>query len=132
MIIKIFDLSINFFFLVQQVRQCLDNTIAEMTTNLEKHKEIRDKRQCIQSLIRFKKSLEKLTCILGSCNVLSVDLKPDVLERAATEFNQLNFHSNRCTSDLSQEQIKVSERLNDFFLVKIKLLLIIDFVLFFN
>ncbi|XP_014216039.1 conserved oligomeric Golgi complex subunit 2 [Copidosoma floridanum] len=98
---------------VLEVKKCLDDTIAEMTENLEKHKKIREKRQSIHSLIRFHKSVSKLSNILSSCDASSVSLKPDVLERAATEFNQLKFHSNRCKSDLTQEQLNKMTELDE-------------------
>lgn len=78
-----------------------------MTSNLDKHKEIRERKQSIHSLIRFQRSISKLCDILNSCDTSNINLKPDVLERAATEFNQLIFHSNRCQSDLTKDQTKV-------------------------
>lgn len=78
-----------------------------MTNNLDKHKEIRERKQSLHSLIRFHKSISKLSNILNSCNTSEVTLKPDILERAATEFNQLKFHTSRCISDLSVEQTNV-------------------------
>lgn len=78
-----------------------------MTNNLDKHKEIRERKQSIHSLIRYQRSITKLYNILSSCDTSNMNLKPDVLERAATEFNQLIFHSNRCQSDLTKDQTDV-------------------------
>ncbi|OXU29997.1 hypothetical protein TSAR_008943 [Trichomalopsis sarcophagae] len=98
---------------VMQVRQSLDDTITEMTNNLDKHKNIRERKQSIHSLIRFHKSITKLCNILCSCDTLKVPLKPDILERAATEFNQLKFHLSRCKSDLSTEQTNKMSEMDD-------------------
>ena len=110
---EIFIMNIIFFIAncllnYQQVRQCLDDTISEMTNNLDKHHTIRERKQSIHSLIRFHKSIQKLCNILSSCDEKKITSKPDVLERAATEFNQLNFHFSRCQVDLTKEQISVS------------------------
>ncbi|XP_058802585.1 conserved oligomeric Golgi complex subunit 2 [Phymastichus coffea] len=98
---------------VLQVQQTLDNTISEMTENLDKHKEIRDRKQNIHSLIRFHKSISKMCNILNSCDMTKINLKPDVLERAATEFNQLKFHTSRCKSELSTDQISKMGELDE-------------------
>ncbi|XP_011505049.1 PREDICTED: conserved oligomeric Golgi complex subunit 2 [Ceratosolen solmsi marchali] len=90
---------------IMQIRQCLDDTILEMTNNLDKHKEIRERKQCVNSLIKYHKSISKLSNILTLCDTPENVIKPDVLERAATEFNQLKFHTNRCQSELTTEQI---------------------------
>lgn len=101
-----FPYSIRIFY-SQQIRQTLDDSISEMTENLDKHKELRDRKQSIHSLIRFHRSISKLCNILNSCDASKVTPKPEVLERAASEFNQLEFHSSRCKSELSAEQISV-------------------------
>ncbi|KAJ8684177.1 hypothetical protein QAD02_019969 [Eretmocerus hayati] len=108
---------------VLQVRQCLDDAIGEMENNLQKHVQIREKKQSVHSLIRFKKSLAKLSSILGPSDSPQIIYKPEVLERAATEFNQLHFHTNRCISHLSNTQINTMGELDDHLLDSLNTLL---------
>jgi hypothetical protein len=78
-----------------------------MTSNLDKHKEIRKRKECTNSLIKYHKSIAKLSNILNLYDIPEAVLSPDVLERATIEFNLLKFHINRCKSNLTTEQINV-------------------------
>ena len=97
---------------MQQVRQYLDDAISEVTSNLDEHRHIRERKQSVHSLIRIHKSISKLSSILSAGNSIEDPIKPDILERAATEFNQLKFHTSRCNADLAVVQNEVRISLN--------------------
>lgn len=78
-----------------------------MTSNLDEHRHIRERKQSLHSLIRIHKSISKLSSILSAGNSIENPIKPDILERAATEFNQLKFHTSRCNADLAIVQNEV-------------------------
>lgn len=74
---------------------------------MEKRHQIRERKRSLHSLIRVHKSIEKLSQILSSDCKEDECLEPDILERAATEFNQLTFHASRCKSEISNNHEKV-------------------------
>ncbi|XP_043272378.1 conserved oligomeric Golgi complex subunit 2 [Venturia canescens] len=104
---------------VMQIRQTLDDATNEMSDRLEEHRKIREYKQSLHSLGRVYKSLAKLSLILATC-----ELKPDMLERAATEFNQLKFHSSRCQDNIGQEHKKKCEELDNRLMESLSELLI--------
>ncbi|XP_034944246.1 conserved oligomeric Golgi complex subunit 2 [Chelonus insularis] len=83
---------------VMQICQTLNAATTEMANGLEEHRKIREMKQCMHSLGRVYKSVAKLRSILQLHS-----LKLDILERAATEFNQLRFHMTKCKKHISQE-----------------------------
>lgn len=91
----------------------MEDAIEEITTALEKRHQIRENKRSLHSLIRIHKSIVKLSSILL---IESSDhqqcTEPDILERAATEFNQLKFNLSRCKTEMSQDQHAVSECLS--------------------
>ncbi|XP_051158118.1 conserved oligomeric Golgi complex subunit 2 [Leptopilina boulardi] len=97
---------------VMQVRQYLEDAITEVTSNLDEHRNIRGRKQSLHSLIRIHKSISKLSSILSVGNTSEHSIKPDILERAATEFNQLKFHTSRCSADFTVIQNEKSEELD--------------------
>ncbi|XP_043467121.1 conserved oligomeric Golgi complex subunit 2 [Leptopilina heterotoma] len=113
---------------VMQVRQYLEDAISEVTANLDEHRNIRGRKQSLHSLIRIHKSISKLSSILSAGNTAEQPIKPDILERAATEFNQLKFHTSRCSADFTTAQNEKSaeldklltEHLNNIFLNYVK------------
>ncbi|XP_063976879.1 conserved oligomeric Golgi complex subunit 2 [Diachasmimorpha longicaudata] len=97
---------------VLQIRQTLDTATVEMSEGLNEHRRIREEKQCMYSLGRVYKSLAKLKVILGGN--ASHQHQLDRLERAATEYNQLKFHSSRCSQYVSLEiERSVSELENN-------------------
>ncbi|XP_015120284.1 conserved oligomeric Golgi complex subunit 2 [Diachasma alloeum] len=86
---------------VLQIRQTLEAATVEMSEGLREHRRIREEKQCMHSLGRVYKSLTKLRVMLGGGGDRQHQL--DRLERAATEYNQLKFHSSRCRQYLSAE-----------------------------
>ncbi|XP_015595629.1 conserved oligomeric Golgi complex subunit 2 isoform X2 [Cephus cinctus] len=112
---------------LMQVRQTLDDAITELTIALINHQRIRERKKSLQSLARVYKSIAKLSQILATSTTTAGSLKPDLLERAATEFNQLKFHTSRCKSDIAPIQSQSFELeqhltaiLDDSFILSIK------------
>ncbi|XP_046424496.1 conserved oligomeric Golgi complex subunit 2 [Neodiprion fabricii] len=97
---------------VMQVRQTLDDMINEVTSTLNERCLIRERKQSLQSLAHVHDSITKLSNILVKKNTSNskdkeqIKLDSDLLERAATEFNQLKFHISRCKTDLTEARIK--------------------------
>lgn len=88
--------------MLQHVQQNLDEAMSEITVLLEKHKKVRDKKQILKSFSRIHLSLKKLKSILSED-----DLNPMLLERAAAEYNQLQFHLSKCDNYLLPSDKKV-------------------------
>ncbi|XP_017890474.1 conserved oligomeric Golgi complex subunit 2 [Ceratina calcarata] len=109
---------------VMQVRQTLDDEIMAITDNVNENKKIREYKQSIFSLQHIYKSLNKLYSILSLTTFLDSPAKIDILEQAAAEFNQLQFHVSRCKLDAVYDKQKEGEKLeqsyvthlNEFFL----------------
>ncbi|CAG5107799.1 Similar to COG2: Conserved oligomeric Golgi complex subunit 2 (Homo sapiens) [Cotesia congregata] len=91
---------------VMQICQTLDTATEDMENGLKEHQRIRDLKQSMHSLGRVYKSASKLKLILESHVI-----KLDILERAATEFNQLRFHMTRCKDYMSEDLKKNCENL---------------------
>lgn len=98
---------------LKQVRQTLDDMINEVTSTLNERCHIRERKQSLQSLAHVHDSIAKLSNILvkkraaDSKDEDQIKLDSDLLERAATEFNQLKFHISRCKADLTDARIDV-------------------------
>ena len=72
-------------------------------------KKLEKKKQYIHSLIKYHESISKLHSILNFCDTSKATLKLDVVERAATEFNQLKFHTYCCKAHLSTKEENVCD-----------------------
>ncbi|XP_057339274.1 conserved oligomeric Golgi complex subunit 2 [Microplitis mediator] len=83
---------------VMQICQTLDTATKDMENGLQEHQRIRNLKQSMHSLGRVYKSVSKLKLILESHVI-----KLDILERAATEYNQLRFHMTRCKEYISED-----------------------------
>ncbi|XP_043798151.1 conserved oligomeric Golgi complex subunit 2 isoform X2 [Apis laboriosa] len=113
---------------VMQVQQILDDEVVTITHNINENKKVRDYKQSIFSLQYIYKSLNKLTSILCLNTFLENPVKIDILEQAAAEFNQLQFHMSRCKLNITNEKQKENEKLeqsymthlNEFFLACIQ------------
>ncbi|KZC14477.1 PREDICTED: conserved oligomeric Golgi complex subunit 2 [Dufourea novaeangliae] len=109
---------------VMQVQQTLDNEISVISANINENKMIKEYKQSLFSLQHICKSLKKLSSILSLNTFLESPAKIDILEQAATEFSQLQFHVSRCKLDIIKDKQKESEQLeqsymthlNEFFL----------------
>ncbi|XP_076757318.1 conserved oligomeric Golgi complex subunit 2 isoform X1 [Xylocopa sonorina] len=113
---------------VMQVRQTLDDEIMTITHNISENERIRDNKQSVYSLQHVYTSLNKLSSIISLKAFLESPNKIDILEQAAGEFNQLQFHVSRCKLNIINEKQKDAERLeqsymtylNEFFLACIQ------------
>ncbi|ETE65446.1 Conserved oligomeric Golgi complex subunit 2 [Ophiophagus hannah] len=85
---------------VMSLKSCVSEEIRAIDDRLSKQEDIRKKKMCVLRLIQVIKSVEKIEKILHSQNsketsleVSSPLLTGQILERIATEFNQLQFHA---------------------------------------
>uniref|UniRef100_A0ABM5FWN7 Conserved oligomeric Golgi complex subunit 2 n=2 Tax=Pogona vitticeps TaxID=103695 RepID=A0ABM5FWN7_9SAUR len=86
---------------VMSLKSCVSEGIQAIDECLSKQEDIRRKKMCVLRLIQVIKSVEKIEKILHSQNskelssleVSSPLLTGQILERIATEFNQLQFHA---------------------------------------
>ncbi|XP_075226990.1 conserved oligomeric Golgi complex subunit 2 [Lycorma delicatula] len=97
-----------------QVQQNLDEAMSEISVLLEKRKKVREKKQILKSLSRINISLKKLKDILHE-----EDLNSMLLERAAAEYNQLQFHVSKCNGCLLPSDKKICNQLGSSLMRKI-------------
>ncbi|XP_048586223.1 conserved oligomeric Golgi complex subunit 2 isoform X2 [Nematostella vectensis] len=81
------------------IRTELDNTIVSIEEKLDQRSQLRQKKVCMQHLLNITKSLEKIERLLkGSLADDTADINEDsedeshLIERVASEFNQLQFY----------------------------------------
>ncbi|XP_019335376.1 conserved oligomeric Golgi complex subunit 2 isoform X2 [Alligator mississippiensis] len=86
---------------VMSLRSCVSEGIQAVDEHMSKQEDIRRKKMCVLRLIHVIQSVEKIEKILHSQNSKELSsleansplLTGQVLERIATEFNQLQFHA---------------------------------------
>uniref|UniRef100_A0A3Q3WEP5 Conserved oligomeric Golgi complex subunit 2 n=1 Tax=Mola mola TaxID=94237 RepID=A0A3Q3WEP5_MOLML len=85
---------------VLSLRSCVSEVIQAINNQLFKHEALQKKKVCVLRLIQVVRSVEKIEKILHSQNSKessSLESSPllagQILERIATEFNQLQFHA---------------------------------------
>lgn len=86
---------------VMSFRSCVSEIIQAIDNQLSKQEDIQKKKVCVLRLIQVVRSVEKIEKILNSqsskeSNSLEISsplLAGQILERIATEFNQLQFHA---------------------------------------
>ncbi|XP_054653943.1 conserved oligomeric Golgi complex subunit 2 isoform X1 [Dunckerocampus dactyliophorus] len=86
---------------VMSLRSCVSEVINAIDTQLSKQEDLQKKKVCVLRLIQVVRSVEKIEKILNSQNpkdsssleISSPLLAGQILERIATEFNQLQFHA---------------------------------------
>uniref|UniRef100_A0A669AVD2 Conserved oligomeric Golgi complex subunit 2 n=1 Tax=Oreochromis niloticus TaxID=8128 RepID=A0A669AVD2_ORENI len=86
---------------VMSLRSCVSEVIQAIDNQLSKHEDLQKKKVCVMRLIQVVRSVEKIEKILHSQNskesssleISSPLLAGQILERIATEFNQLQFHA---------------------------------------
>ncbi|KAK5882596.1 hypothetical protein CesoFtcFv8_021165 [Champsocephalus esox] len=86
---------------VMSLRFCVSEVIQAIDNQLTKQEDLQKKKVCVLRLIQVVRSVEKIEKILnsqnskesGSLEISSPLLAGQVLERIATEFNQLQFHA---------------------------------------
>ncbi|KAL0983817.1 hypothetical protein UPYG_G00133130 [Umbra pygmaea] len=86
---------------VLSLRTCVSEVIQSIDNQLAKQDDLQKKKMCVMRLIQVVRSVEKIEKILHSQNskdstsleISSPLLAGQILERIATEFNQLQFHA---------------------------------------
>ncbi|TMS04286.1 Conserved oligomeric Golgi complex subunit 2 [Larimichthys crocea] len=86
---------------VMSLRSCVSEVIQAIDSQLSKQEDLQKKKVCVLRLIQVVRSVEKIEKILHSQNskesssleISSPLLAGQILERIATEFNQLQFHA---------------------------------------
>ncbi|XP_036980635.1 conserved oligomeric Golgi complex subunit 2 [Acanthopagrus latus] len=86
---------------VMSLRSCVSEVIQAIDSQLSKQDDLQKKKVCVLRLIQVVRSVEKIEKILHSQNskesnsleISSPLLAGQILERIATEFNQLQFHA---------------------------------------
>uniref|UniRef100_A0A4W6DLZ1 Conserved oligomeric Golgi complex subunit 2 n=1 Tax=Lates calcarifer TaxID=8187 RepID=A0A4W6DLZ1_LATCA len=86
---------------VMSLRLCVSEVIQAIDNQLSKQEDLQKKKVCVLRLIQVVRSVEKIEKILHSQNskessaleISSPLLAGQILERIATEFNQLQFHA---------------------------------------
>ncbi|XP_075997842.1 conserved oligomeric Golgi complex subunit 2 [Genypterus blacodes] len=85
---------------VMSLRSCVSEVIEAIDTQLSKQDDLQKKKACVLRLIQVVRSVEKIEKILNSQNSkesssleISSPSSGQILERIATEFNQLQFHA---------------------------------------
>lgn len=114
-----------FLLFSQQVKLNLDEAMEDLSHRLDQRRQIRARKRSLQSLARVQSSLSKWSVLLH-LDENSKDeelerkkerppLDPGLVERAASEFNQLQFCISKCENDLaeSHKQVMGSTRYKD-------------------
>ncbi|XP_068183402.1 conserved oligomeric Golgi complex subunit 2 [Antennarius striatus] len=86
---------------VMSLRSCVSEVIQSIDNQLSKQEDLQNKKVCVSRLIQVVRSVEKIEKILhsqsskesSSLETGSPLLAGQILERIATEFNQLQFHA---------------------------------------
>ncbi|XP_061601551.1 conserved oligomeric Golgi complex subunit 2 [Cololabis saira] len=86
---------------VMSLRSCVSEVIQAIDNRLSKQEDLQKKKVCVLRLIQVVRSVEKIEKILhsqtskesSSLEISSPLLAGQILERIATEFNQLQFHA---------------------------------------
>ncbi|KAJ8865696.1 hypothetical protein PR048_033216 [Dryococelus australis] len=92
--------------LVQQVKLALEETRGEVLLLLERRQQLQSTKRSLQSLATVQSLLRKLVELLKPCDDKEF---PSLVERAALQFNELQFHMSRCQSYLSTDDVQQAE-----------------------
>ncbi|XP_054270693.1 conserved oligomeric Golgi complex subunit 2 [Macrosteles quadrilineatus] len=85
------------------VQNNIEDALNEVTAQLLRRKKLQERKRSLKSLNRVHCSLKKMKTLLNGMNSEQDSVsKPLRLERAAMEYNQLQFHVSRCINDLSE------------------------------
>lgn len=100
---------------LMQVQQNLDDAMSEVSSLLEKRKKVGEKKEILKSLSVINVSIKKLENIFNNTD----DLNSMMLERAATEYNRIEFHLSKCKDNLSSTDKQVCQKLCNSLMRKI-------------
>ncbi|OAD54822.1 Conserved oligomeric Golgi complex subunit 2 [Eufriesea mexicana] len=101
---------------VMQIQQTLDDEIISIIHNMNENKKVQKYKRSVFSLQHIYKSLNKLSSILSLNTFLESSIKIDILEQAAAEFNQLQFHISRCELSIINEKHEEAEKLENSYM----------------
>ncbi|KAJ4444222.1 hypothetical protein ANN_06013 [Periplaneta americana] len=104
---------------VLQVKLNLDEAMEDLSFRLDQRRQIRARKRSLQSLARVQSSLSKWSTLLhldesdNEKNAERLQLDPGLVERAASEFNQLQFCISKCEKDLTESHKQRAEKIRD-------------------
>lgn len=97
----------------------LDEAMEDLSFRLDQRRQIRARKRSLQSLARVQSSLSKWSVLLHLDEKSEGEelerkkerppLDPGLVERAASEFNQLQFCISKCENDLAESHKEVME-----------------------
>jgi hypothetical protein len=106
------------------VKLNLDEAMENLSSHLDQRRKIRARKRSLQSLARVQSSLSKWSVLLhldedGKGEEKEVGRKqerlhldPSLVERAASEFNQLQFCISKCENDLAESHKQVRRHIS--------------------
>lgn len=95
----------------QEVKSSLEEAISGFNNCLEQHKQITDKKRSLIHVTQVITCIGKLKSIIESSKKNQKNFSIDLIERAAMEFNQLQFSVSKCDKDLHDSQKKEAEEI---------------------
>ncbi|KAJ9579162.1 hypothetical protein L9F63_024732 [Diploptera punctata] len=102
---------------VLQVKLNLDEAMEDLSCRLDQRRQLRARKRSLQSLARVQSSLNKWSELLHldeeGTNMQRLQLDPGLVERAASEFNQLQFCISRCETDLTENHKQRAEKIRN-------------------
>lgn len=93
------------------MRECLSEAMKELSGRLEQRRHLREKKRSLQYLSQTRASLQKLSHILFLNNDSNPVITQDLIERAASEYIQLQFTYSKCDSFVIDDERKLFERI---------------------
>lgn len=95
----------------QHVSECLSEAMKELSGRLEQQRMLRERKRSLQYLGQVQVSLRKLSKILNIDDSSKETITQELMERASSEFNQLQFTITKCecfiTSDQKEQVSKI-------------------------
>nr|CAD7438945.1 unnamed protein product [Timema bartmani] len=94
---------------VLQVKLSLEEAMGDLSSLLEQRRELRAKKRSLQSLTHVHSSLNKLRELLKLHSEDKPILPANLVERAASEYNQLQFNISKCQQhlDTAHKQVRI-------------------------
>nr|CAD7256483.1 unnamed protein product [Timema shepardi] len=96
---------------VLQVKLSLEEAMGDVSSLLEQRRELRAKKRSLQSLTHVHSSLNKLRELLKLHSEDKPVLPANLVERAASEYNQLQFNISKCQQHLDTAHKQQAEKI---------------------
>nr|CAD7198055.1 unnamed protein product [Timema douglasi] len=96
---------------VLQVKLSLEEAMGDVSSLLEQRRELRAKKRSLQSLTHVHSSLNKLRELLKLHSEDKPVLPANLVERAASEYNQLQFNISKCQQHLDTAHRQQAEKI---------------------